>query len=221
MSNFAFNGIRAISNLVFGKNATHRIKAISVLNKWRLALLSFVSPARRRQARFERENPTLPWLVPSAIKAIETLLRSNDIGFEWGAGRSTIWLAERVAHLTSIEGRLSWFTDMSHQIAAAGLHRKINLRLLEVSSEYDFKAQEIERYAGAISSFPDQHFDFVLIDGHFREACIAASVAKIKPGGMLIIDNTDVIPRQTFEKIANTSQVRFRNGVSETSIFFV
>ena len=54
---------------------------------------------RLKQKCFEKNNPGLPWLSPSAILIIDSWLRENDIGFEWGAGRSTIWFGKKVKKL--------------------------------------------------------------------------------------------------------------------------
>jgi len=58
-----------------------------------LALVEAVSPARRRQARFERKNPDAPWFVPRRSITSERELRPYFVGFEWGCGRSTEWFA--------------------------------------------------------------------------------------------------------------------------------
>jgi putative heme iron utilization protein len=48
-------------------------------------------------------HPNWPWLTKEAILLLERLLRPDDIGLEFGSGRSTIWFAERVEKLISIE----------------------------------------------------------------------------------------------------------------------
>ena len=45
-------------------------------------------------------------------------------------------------------------------------------------------------YASDISHFPDRHFDLVIVDGRARPSCIWQSLAKVKPGGYLLVDNT-------------------------------
>jgi len=68
---FAFGILVRISNRLFGKEFIHRSSFAGMLNRIWLVLLEIVSPARRRQARFERENPDAPWFVPAAIPYIE------------------------------------------------------------------------------------------------------------------------------------------------------
>jgi hypothetical protein len=47
-------------------------------------------------------------------------------------------------------------------------------------------------YVSQIDAFPDGSFDVVLVDGQARPSCIKHAYPKVKPGGMLILDNADV-----------------------------
>jgi predicted O-methyltransferase YrrM len=46
-------------------------------------------------------------------------------------------------------------------------------------------------YVKQIDEFPDEYFDIILIDGRARPSCIKRSVSKVKPGGLLILDNSE------------------------------
>jgi hypothetical protein len=50
---------------------------------------------------------------------------------------------------------------------------------------------DIEDYAGKISQF--QQFDIIVIDGytHTRTTCCEKSLKHLKPGGVIILDNSD------------------------------
>jgi len=50
------------------------------------------------------------------------------------------------------------------------------------------------RYVAFVEEFPDEHFDFIEIDGHYRQACVAVGLAKLKRGGLLLVDDTSWIP---------------------------
>ena len=93
------------SNLVLGKEAIHRFTLLKHLIRIYNSFVAFISPTHRKQQKFEREHPKVPWLVPDSIPVIDDLLKENHIGFEWGSGRSTIWFSKRVSHVTSVEGR--------------------------------------------------------------------------------------------------------------------
>lgn len=208
----------ALSNLVFGKEATHRNPFVRWLAHRRLDLLEALSPARRRQARFERDNPDKPWLVPAAIEAIEAVLRPDFVAFEWGAGRSTLWLARRVAHVTSVEGRGDWLAEVRRNLNDAGLSEKVDLKHCAVTSEHDFRSDEVARYAGAIESFADGSLDFVLIDGHFRDACVVAAARKVRPGGYVVIDNTEAMNVALIDLMPVAGRQAWNNGIWETTL---
>jgi predicted O-methyltransferase YrrM len=49
------------------------------------------------------------------------------------------------------------------------------------------------KYAAAILGYPDESFDLVFVDGEAscRDWCIANALPKIKPGGYLLLDDSD------------------------------
>jgi hypothetical protein len=47
-------------------------------------------------------------------------------------------------------------------------------------------------YVSQIDEFPDDYFDIVIVDGQARSAFIAHRYTKVKSGGMLILDNSDI-----------------------------
>src|SRR5260370_40760647 len=71
---------------------------------------------RTRQMLYERRHGDAPWLTPAAIRLLESLLRPEDRGAEFGSGRSTIWFAERVAALTSVEHDEQWYEAISAKL---------------------------------------------------------------------------------------------------------
>lgn len=208
----------ALSNFIFGKEASHRNPFVREALRCRNVLSERLSPARRKQAKFERDNPDAPWLVPESIPVIERILTPQSIGFEWGAGRSTLWLARRVHHVTSIEGRRDWLESVASMVAEAGLSEKVSLQLCEVTSEHGFSEMEIARYAGAIDQAADGSLDFVLIDGHFRDACTMKAARKVRPGGHIIIDNTEAMTASLIEKMPVAERRTWNNGIWETTL---
>jgi SAM-dependent methyltransferase len=127
---------------------------------------------------FERRHPDAPWLTRLMITILNSWLRPDDCGLEWGSGRSTLWLAARVGRLTSVEHDEAWY-----QRVKADLHEKgfgnVDYYLCTDESEYVSIADKVE----------DESLDFCLIDGIARDGCALASLSLLKPGGILIIDN--------------------------------
>lgn len=207
-----------VSNRVFGKDITHRSAlARRLQNAWSLVVQA-VSPSYRRQRRFEAENPAAPWFVPEAVSYLEQKVSSSWVGFEWGCGRSTLWFARRVRHITSIEGRKAWHDTIARNVAVEGLDDRVTLSLAEVTSEYNVADREIDRYAGAIDDICERGLDFIVIDGHFREACLGKVDGKLKPGGLLIVDNSEVLPGDWTDRFDVDETRRWNNGIWETTV---
>lgn len=209
-----------MSNRLFGKDLTHRSRVAKATISVLRILSAWMSPAHHRQKRFERQNPDAPWLVPEAIRRIEQFLKPDHVGFEWGCGRSTLWFARRISHITSVEGRRDWFEEVSRLVEMQGLQHKVNLLLKEVTTEYDFLSDEVARYAGAINPIADESLDFILVDGHFRVPCLNHIGNKLRSGGMLVIDNTNVIPESALEELGYSHRTAYNNGISETTVIF-
>ncbi|HLY41333.1 MAG TPA: hypothetical protein VKR52_08965 [Terracidiphilus sp.] len=148
---------------------------------------------RVRQMRFARANPWAPWLTASAITAIQGLLKPSDIGFEFGSGRSTIWLGGRVRLLYSVEHAPSWYARVRDELERVNLSHKVKYHLAADSGQIgnDFVAPDNHPYLKTLAEMPDDHFDFVLVDGMMRLCALRLAVRKVKPGGILILDNAD------------------------------
>lgn len=177
-----------------------------------------------------RTHPDAPWLVAQAVEFLSKWLRPTDVGFEWGSGRSTIWFAKRVRRLISVEHDKQWVDIVLRQL---GQLQNVELcyRQLEPNDGWD--------YIGPIQEIcPDESLDFCLVDGRLRERCAVEAVSKVKPGGLLILDNVDrYLPSDdstpssrrdyqneiwtTFHKemVAEWRYLQFSNGVSTTGIW--
>ncbi|WP_330202762.1 hypothetical protein [Cyanobacterium sp. Dongsha4] len=121
-------------------------------------------------------RPVLPWLGYRAIKHLEKLLQPNWNMIEWGSGMSTLWFAQRVQNLTSIEDYQPWYD-------------KVKLTLDKVQNvDYQFKTGN-DYFT--LDNYPDRTFDFILIDGSERGNCAKTAITKIKRGGYIYLDNSD------------------------------
>ena len=130
-------------------------------------------------------NPGAPWLVPHAVAFLEMWLEPSDNGFEWGAGASTTWLGNRVRRLTSVEYDTKWFSRVSRKIDQLGIG---NVELVY----HDLWEDRGSAYVRVIEEkCPDESLDFCLVDGRLRDQCAKGAVPKIRPGGLLILDNAD------------------------------
>lgn len=132
--------------------------------------------ARKRLGQY----PELPWIPFSAIKALDTLIQADWRVWEIGSGMSTLWLARRAGHVTSVEASREWHARLSQIVMDRGV-KNIDLRYRWVASEMaDF------------SNVPDQSLDLLYVDGGPRDTCLANGISKVKPGGYAYLDNWDI-----------------------------
>jgi predicted O-methyltransferase YrrM len=116
---------------------------------------------------------------------LEGLLKPDDRGIEWGSGRSTAWLAQRVAHLVSVEHNPLWAERVRKLLAAANIQHIVDYRVITDAETED------SPYVSVANEIPVASLDFAFVDGatSVRYACAAAALDRIRPGGFLIIDN--------------------------------
>jgi len=137
-----------------------------------------------RRRLWRSKNPGVPWLTQQAVEILDGRLKPSDIGLEWGSGRSTVWLAQRVAHLTSIEHDERWYKRVKKALYDMGAD---NVDLLYAPLEAAEEGQP--EYIRIAAEQKKASLDFIFIDGRLRDQCAEVAMHLIKPGGMLIIDD--------------------------------
>jgi hypothetical protein len=169
-------------------------------------------------------NNQQPWFTSEAIDFLENKISKSQIGFEFGSGSSTFWFSKLTSKICSIESDVNWhnlvFSEIKkHDIKNIDLHC-VECNMLQVWDEDTEKSGSYEKYSNKILEY-DVEFDYVIVDGVARSLCILNSIKKIKPGGFLIIDNSErpaywdamsYIPSQWKVNV-------FKNKVDTTTIF--
>jgi hypothetical protein len=120
-------------------------------------------------------HPERPWIPISATAAIARVIKPSWVCWEVGCGMSTIWLSQRVAHVTSIEANEDWHSRLSAIISKRGI-RNIDLRFADPMNDIDAA---------------DASLDLLYIDGGDRNICLENGYAKVKRGGYIYMDNWD------------------------------
>jgi protein-L-isoaspartate O-methyltransferase len=118
-----------------------------------------------------------PWLVRSSLPAIEERAKNARV-FEYGAGMSTPWFTTRAREVISVESNAKWAERINQDLRKQG---RPSVELITDPQEY---AKLIHNFDGL--------FDVILVDGINRNQCVAESISKLRQGGLLIIDNTDI-----------------------------
>ena len=192
---------------------------------------------RIRDLLYQRTHPADPWLTPAAIRLLATLLHPTDRGAEFGSGRSTLWFASRVAALTSVETNTRWYEKVTNQLKDRGVS---NVEYILVAEEQPTENGD-GPYARTALAFPDASLDFALVDSYYRDYTAKYIMSKVKPGGILIIDNINwSLPCQSkapgtrpaelgpststwaeiSRELAGWRTIWTSNGVWDTAIFF-
>jgi predicted O-methyltransferase YrrM len=99
--------------------------------------------------------------------------------------------------MVSVESDPAWHRIVLQQLKDSDL-RNVDLRLCPLehsdSELWHRTYNPMPQYVAAATSFADASLDFCLVDGQYREACVAAAAPKLKPGGLLVLDNMNWRP---------------------------
>jgi len=144
--------------------------------------------------------PGMPWMTFPAMRWLRSYLRPTMRVFEWGAGGSTVFFARRVAGVVSVEYDPDWCAAVGARLRAQQLGN-VELRYLPpepgaadrlyLSSGPQFAGLNFGRYARSVLEYPDGAFDVVLVDGRARLGCVVNALPKVRPGGVLVLDNSE------------------------------
>lgn len=121
----------------------------------------------------------LPWYTYPAIAYLSQLDFSQSVIFEYGAGNSSTFWAKRAKAVVSVEGDRDWYETIRAELAA-------NQTLLFCTDRIPY-AQTI-RASG-------QLFDLIIIDAQWRYDCAIEALPCLRPGGLIILDNSDWYPQ--------------------------
>ncbi len=173
-------------------------KAVRFVIPWVASLKSNRNPLKDEE----------PWVTFEAKEWLISFLTKNMIVFEYGQGGSTIFFSKRVKKLISVEHDRLWYQLVKKVI------NKNNIRNCELicveperclatlnnnfmdprnyaSGDARYKNMHFETYVKTIELFPDESFDLVFIDGRARPSCILHSRSKVRPGGFIMLDNSE------------------------------
>jgi SAM-dependent methyltransferase len=167
----------------------------------------------------------LPWFSYAAIDFLEEYLDPNMSVCEYGSGGSTLFFARRTRSVFSIENDPSWFDLVSRrlQVQSCG---NVTMQL----HPFDFKNPAGFEYSAYLHAIPDGRFDVIVVDGceewvPVRPACFEKAEARIKPGGIVVVDDSRRYPDLRKRNRANDLRA-FRSvgpcrpGVTTTDVFF-
>jgi len=152
-----------------------------------------------------------PWITFGARDHLQACLNKESRVFEWGSGGSTLFLLKHAGEVVTIEHDAAWFQRVTELLQA---NDQINWTPVLIEPESDttvvvdansvgdwtkyttgdvnYQKHRFTNYVKVIDQYPDHYFDVVIVDGRSRPACIVHGFKKLKPGGTLILDNSEV-----------------------------
>ncbi len=120
-----------------------------------------------------------PWLTYPALDFLKNRVAPTMSVFEYGTGNSTLWWAKRVKKLVSCEHDKEWYAAFKEKVTMG--NTTYLLRRCKGDSE---------EYAREILQYKDL-FDVLVIDGRDRVNCAKNCLTSLRPGGVVIWDNSD------------------------------
>lgn len=130
----------------------------------------------RLRSCIARDGLPLPWYTYPTIEYLNQLDFTDSVVFEYGGGNSTFYWASRAKEVICLEDDAEWAEHIRN-----AHHSNVSVRYVSDKEAY---VTEISQYS--------QGFDVIVVDGaHSRCKCAQAALAKLNPGGMIILDNSD------------------------------
>lgn len=128
--------------------------------------------------------PDEPYIVRKAIGVLDFLLGPSDEVFEWGSGGSTVWIAQRVKRVVTVDHDPKWHDAVIEKAKRAGVRSRITFHLIT--------PLQIDPYADVITAY-HQDWDAIIIDGksETRGSCTVEAIERVKPGGFIMLDNSE------------------------------
>ncbi|MGD1072892.1 MAG: hypothetical protein ABSB15_22445 [Bryobacteraceae bacterium] len=157
----------------------------------------------------------IPWYSYPATEFLSGISFAGKKVWEYGCGNSTLWWAIRAQLVRAVESEVDWHTLVKKKLPG---NASVDL------------APDRRAYIDAIRA-DEFRFDVIVVDGLvtdlYRFECCVAAVDALEPGGMIILDNSDWLPRSCGWLVENGfTQIDF-NGFSpinrcpgRTSVFF-
>ncbi|HWC64309.1 MAG TPA: hypothetical protein VG501_11845 [Rhizomicrobium sp.] len=158
----------------------------------------------------------VPWITYPAFRQLERIVAPQAKVFEYGCGGSSLWWASRAASVVSVEHDAQWVARVAESAPAnlrivtrvmdeacaperhAAVEEFFGLKLqLPVSPYHDHNimhgllCDEFVAYATEICAHDKASFDVIVVDGMARTLTAWLAAQYVKPGGVIVFDNSD------------------------------
>lgn len=131
----------------------------------------------------------VPWWPYEATTWVAEHLPLGARVFEYGGGGSTLWLEDHGAIVTVVDHDEMWFQQLREAVLpSTSLMHRGTISIGKISSDVD--PGFFDDYVAAINDELDNSLDLVIVDGRARVECVRRAMPKVKPGGLLLLDDT-------------------------------
>lgn len=120
-----------------------------------------------------------PWFTKPFLDILKTWDLSKANIFEWGSGWSTLWFAKHCNSIISTEHNFDFWELVNLEIDKHDL-KNVQYGIYPFKTEYVNHINEINKI-----------YDYIIIDGAWRNDCGLAAISHLKPGSILILDNAN------------------------------
>lgn len=129
-----------------------------------------------KKQSLDAKGSPIPWLTYSFLDFLNGRLNNKMTLFEYGSGNSTLYFSNIVKKVVSVENDLDWL-------------KRINPLLPDNATIHHHSLDSTE-YEKAILN-QEEEYDLIIIDGRKRVACLKNSIERIKPQGVVILDDAE------------------------------
>lgn len=158
----------------------------------------------------------VPWITYPAFRQLKRIVRPEFRVFEFGCGASSLWWAQNVAEVVSVEHDAAWAARVISEKPKnlTVIVREMNAPLdaardaalepffanapnLPVSPDrghnimHGLLCREFLAYAAELMKYPVGAFDVIAVDGMARSLTAWLAGQYVKPGGFILFDNSD------------------------------
>lgn len=148
-----------------------------------------------------------PWIQFAARDALVTHLPPTPSVLEFGSGGSTLFWLRLGASVISVEHDNAWARDVREEVSRSfGEGARFEQRvvppdplpqdepisdLTAISTDEAYCGMTFDRYVLAASDLRPHSIDLLLVDGRARAATLLGNADAVKPGGILVLDNSE------------------------------
>jgi hypothetical protein len=123
------------------------------------------------------DGTPIPWITYPAIDFLTERLPKLENVFEYGSGNGTLWWATKSERVRAVENDPEWYEKMRKF-----LPRNVELYFEDISTGTGYEEKVL---------VDECYYDVIVIDGRHRNNCMTQSLKRIKPNGIIILDNSD------------------------------